>query len=139
MADKMDTTAVGGMKISSRKLNDLEGAADSLFARALNLLPGDPKTFDDTVLEVSAEAQRLSQHARSALLRSFNPEFLAGSSGPDPAGILQLPTDIDYLADLPGISVKPDVSDGMRRRNHRRDPRRGNLLHLHMPCCFPPW
>ena len=105
MADKVDTTAVGGMKISSRKLNDLEGAADSLFARALNLLPGDPKTFDDTVLEVSAETQRLSQHARSALLRSFNPEFLAGSSGPDPAGILQLPTDIDYLADLPGISV----------------------------------
>ena len=49
MADKVDTTAVGGMKISSRKLNDLEGAADSLFARALNLLPGDPKTFDDTV------------------------------------------------------------------------------------------
>ena len=54
MAKNMATTSVGGVKISSRILTHLKAAADSEFAKAINLLSGPRATFGDTLADASA-------------------------------------------------------------------------------------
>ena len=90
MAKNMATTSVGGVKISSRNLTNLKAAADSEFAKAINLLSGPRATFGDTVIDISKGLHQQSDRARDVLLRSFDSDFLSRNLGSDPAGILQL-------------------------------------------------
>ena len=55
MASNMNKTNVGGVKTSSRSLNNLLASAYKQFAEAINLLSGDRVVFGDAVTAISTE------------------------------------------------------------------------------------
>ena len=57
MANNLNKTNVGGIKTSSRSLNNLLASADKQFAEAINLLSGDRVVFGDAVTAISTGIQ----------------------------------------------------------------------------------